>query len=303
MTTARQRLDSWLSRLADEQRVSPHTVKAYRRDVEAFLDWIGEQSTTIDVHHARRYLSRLATKGHSPSSIARQLSAVRGFYSAEVDHGVCRTNPFTGVKPPRGGKRLPQTLEPDETAQLLDSLSTEDPLLLRDLAMFELLYSSGLRLAELVGIDLGDYDARDAQLRVLGKGRKVRVLPVGSKAREALSRWMQQRKQIDTFDQALFVTKSGRRIAPRTVQQRLTRLSTLVGLDKSVHPHTLRHSFASHLLQSSGDLRAVQELLGHSDIATTQIYTHLDFQQLARVYDSAHPRARRDQSTANDDAD
>jgi len=204
--------------------------------------------------------------------------------------GKCEINPAQDILAPKDKKSLPATLDPEEVSRLL-SQNLNDPMICRDLAMFELMYSSGLRLAELVSIDLVDLDLSVGQVRVTGKGGKVRDLPVGAHAIEAINKWLGYRRSLPgADDKAVFLSSRGKRIAPRTVQMRLKKLAESQGLDRDCYPHMLRHSFASHLLESSGDLRAVQELLGHADISTTQIYTHLDFQHLAQVYDESHPR-------------
>jgi integrase/recombinase XerC len=225
--------------------------------------------------------------------LARLLSAWRGFYSYLMrDHG-CKSNPCVGLRAPKSPKNLPHALSPDEAVKLVE-MPVNSPLDARDKAMFELLYSSGLRLAELVGLDPVDMDFADASVRVTGKGNKTRIVPLGSHAITALKAWLGVREQISKPDEtALFVGKNGKRISPRTVQLHLRNWGIRQGISSGVHPHLLRHSFATHVLQSSGDLRAVQEMLGHASISTTQVYTHLDFQYLAKIYDGAHPRAKK----------
>ena len=229
----------------------------------------------------------------SGKTIQRELSSLRSLFNYLLREGLAENNPAQGIKAPKVKRKLPATLDIDQLSSLLD-VTDDNPLSLRDLAILELLYSSGLRLAELVSINLQDIDLKSAQLEVTGKGAKTRQVPIGRKAIEALQQWIKVRGNIaKPEEQALFVSKLGKRIHPRTIQQRLKQWALKHGASRSVHPHLLRHSFASHMLESSGDLRAVQELLGHADISTTQIYTHLDFQHLANVYDKAHPRARR----------
>lgn len=202
-------------------------------------------------------------------------------------------NPALDIRAPRAGKRLPRVADVDQLNHLLDA-TPEDPLEIRDLSMFELMYSSGLRLSELAGLNLHSVDQRGGEVRVLGKGSKERILPVGRKALEALARWLEVRGTMaPVAESALYVSRRGDRLSTRSIQSRLSRWGLAKGADQRLHPHLLRHSFASHMLESSGDLRAVQELLGHADIATTQVYTHLDFQHLAKIYDQSHPRARR----------
>lgn len=285
--------------LGSERRVSPRTVEGYRRDLERFAGYCREQGhaawLTITTAHIRAYVAHLHRSGMAGGSIRRHLSALRTFYRFLLREGLAESNPASGVSAPRDGRRLPKTLTVDQAASLLTVSAVERDsagqfLLMRDMAMMELLYSSGLRLAELVGLNRPDLDLADGVVRVTGKGAKTRVLPVGRQARAALEAWL----AVSQVEQgALFVSRHGRRLGPRAVQRRLDYWARRRGLDTAVHPHLLRHSFASHMLESSGDLRAVQELLGHADISTTQIYTHLDFQHLAQVYDKAHPRARK----------
>jgi integrase/recombinase XerC len=292
---AQPELDGFLSHLAHERRLSPHTVEAYARDVHTLIALAGETPLPqIEVHQARRMVAQLHARGLGGKSLARMLSAWRSFFRYLArEHGAPR-NPFQGLRAPRSAKTLPKALSPDEAARLLNTPETDDPMSLRDRAMFELFYSSGLRLSELTGATLENLDLEQQTVRVTGKGSKTRVVPIGSFAVNALREWLPQRAALAPAGvQAVFVNARGRAISPRTVQHRLKRWALLQGLSRPVHPHMLRHSFASHLLQSSGDLRAVQELLGHASISTTQVYTHLDFQHLAKVYDAAHPRAKR----------
>jgi integrase/recombinase XerC len=289
---------AYLAELADQRRVSPHTVSNYRRDLEKLLKATGEIPLAgLQVHHIRRFVAQMHGGGLSGRSLARLLSAWRGFFGWLGERGLVKANPCDGIKAPKSPRLLPKALSVDETARLLTPVDDDDPVQsARDLAMFELFYSSGLRLAELVGLDCEALDsiANEGELRVLGKRSKARLVPVGSKAREAIAAWAAVRDALAKPDEkALFVGQRGARIGPRMVESRLTRRALLLGLPTHVHPHMLRHSFASHVLQSSGDLRAVQEMLGHASIASTQVYTHLDFQHLAKVYDSAHPRAKR----------
>ena len=242
----------------------------------------------------RRYVAWRHRAGAGGKTLQRELSALRSFFRYLLREGRLGFNPAQGVRAPKSERKLPVTFEADGLCALLDQAPDEDPLALRDQAMIELFYSSGLRLAELVSVNLNDIDLEDASLEVLGKGAKRRRVPVGAQALAAVKRWREVRGLLAAADEpALFVSQRGRRIHPRTVEQRLARWAMERGAGRHLHPHLLRHSFASHLLESSSDLRAVQELLGHANIATTQIYTHLDFQHLAQVYDQAHPRARR----------
>ena len=294
---ANPHLAAYLAELSDQRRMSPHTISNYRRDLEKLLAVAGETPLAgLQVHHIRRFVARMHGQGLSGRSLARLLSAWRGFFLWLGERGLVKANPCDGIRPPKSPRLLPKALSVDETARLLESVEDDDPVQsARDLAMFELFYSSGLRLAELVALDCDALDAvmNEGEIRVLGKRSKLRLVPVGSKARAALAAWAAVRSELARPDEkALFVGVRGARISPRMVELRLERRALLLGLPTHVHPHMLRHSFASHVLQSSGDLRAVQEMLGHASIASTQVYTHLDFQHLAKVYDAAHPRAK-----------
>ncbi len=295
---------AFLDSLTNERRQSPHTVSNYRRDLERLLTLADKTAlTALQAHHIRRFVGQLHAGGLSGRSIARLLSAWRAYYRWLVLRQESAHNPCDGIRAPKSPKGLPDALSPDEAARLLDpgsvvaaTADNDNPLLtLRDTAIFELFYSSGLRLAELVGINcdaLGDIAS--GELRVLGKRNKMRVVPVGSQAQLAIAAWAEQRHLLASEGEAaLFVGQRGKRLGPRAIELRLQRQALTHGLPTGVHPHMLRHSCASHLLQSSGDLRAVQEMLGHASIASTQVYTHLDFQHLASVYDQAHPRAKR----------
>lgn len=284
----------FVSHLVRERRLSPHTAKGYAHDVRVLLE-LTQKTALEDLHTAeiRRFVARLHARGLGGKSLARMLSAWRGFFDYLArEHGLTR-NPCIGVRAPKSPRALPKALSPDEASRLVD-IAGDDALTIRDRAMFELLYSSGLRLSELTSLKQGDVNLADATVRVVGKGSKTRVVPVGSHALQALLVWLRTRESLpEVGDCALFVNRRGEAISPRTVQSRLKAWGIKQGLPGHVHPHMLRHSFASHVLQSSGDLRAVQEMLGHASISSTQIYTHLDFQYLAKVYDQAHPRARR----------
>jgi integrase/recombinase XerC len=241
----------------------------------------------------RSFAAQCHRRGLAPRSIQRRLSAVRSLCRFLIREGELAHEPAADVQAPKARKRLPTTLDADTMARLLEFRS-DDRLGVRDKAIMELFYSSGLRLAELLGLDLADLDLRDRTVRVMGKGRKARIVPVGRQAADSLARWLLERATLAAVDEtAVFVGVNGRRLGPRIVQRRIARWAQLQGLPEHVHPHMFRHSFASHLLESSGDLRAVQELLGHANISTTQVYTHLDFQHLARIYDASHPRAKR----------
>ena len=280
-----------------ERRVSEHTVSAYVGDLERFAEFLHERGVAQwrDVTPAlvQGFVATRHRQGNGPRSLQRALSAIRAFFRYGMDYASLPGDPAAGMRAPRAPAKLPDLLEVDRVGALLD-FEPGDLLALRDRAMLELIYSCGLRLAEVVGLDLKDLDLRDAMLEVTGKGGKGRRLPVGRHAVDALQGWLARRRELaPSVETALFVSRLGRRISRRSVAARLAGRALERGLGGRVHPHMLRHSFASHLLESSGDLRAVQELLGHSDISTTQVYTHLDFQHLAKVYDRTHPRARR----------
>ncbi len=292
-----QEVADFLTRLRTERRLSPHTAAAYERDLNALLGFCEregiESFAALDSFAVRRFAAESHRRGLGARSVARRLSAVRTFLSYLIELGVIKSNPGVHVPAPKPPKRLPATLDADQVASLL-AISGDGPLTLRDRAMLELFYSSGLRLAELVGLNLGDVDAADRTVRVLGKGSKARVVPVGKHALAALRDWLAVRQELARAGEpALFVSRRGQRVSHRTVQLRVNEWARRQGARTGVHPHMLRHSFATHVLESSGDLRAVQEMLGHASLSTTQIYTHLDFQHLANVYDQAHPRARR----------
>lgn len=289
-------IGEYLQELRVAKRYSPHTVSNYQRDLKSFVEAAQKRHISgwndVTTQDIRAIVAELHMAGISGRSLARKLSALRGLYNYLLKHNLSDSNPAGDVLAPKDKKALPSTLDPDEVNRLLKE-NLNDPMISRDLAMFELMYSSGLRLSELVNVNLADLDLDMGEIRVTGKGSKMRVLPVGSHAVNAVNKWLAFRRTLPgAADKALFVSARGKRIAPRTVQMRLKKLAESQGLSRNCYPHMLRHSFASHLLESSGNLRAVQELLGHADISTTQIYTHLDFQHLAQVYDKAHPRAR-----------
>jgi integrase/recombinase XerC len=295
---AEQQLHEFLEVLRIQQRASPHTLSNYARDLEQlqrYCEKLGLQDwMELDAHRIREHLSLRHREGLSSRSLQRELSALRGFFNFLVKKRLLSQNPARGVRAPKAPRKLPQLLDADQMVGLLEAES-EDFLEIRDLAMWELFYSSGLRLSELVALNGQDIDLKDGSVYVHhGKGQKSRVVPVGRCAREAIQRWLAIRGNFAGREEpALFLSRRGERIAARTVQARLERWQKKLGIIEQVHPHMLRHSFASHLLESSGDLRAVQELLGHANLSTTQIYTHLDFQHLASVYDQAHPRAKK----------
>ena len=290
-------IERYLAHLRTERRLSPNTESSYRRDLGALTAFCDTERLAnwpkLDNFHIRTFAAREHRDGLGPRSVQRRLSALRGFFNYLIRERVIEANPAADIRAPKAPRRLPKTLDVDQVASLLERKTT-DPLSLRDLAILELLYSSGLRLAELAGLDVVDLDLADRTVRVLGKGSKTRILPVGKQAVAALRAWLGDRAGlVKGGGSALFVGQNGRRLGARAIQRRIGRWAVKVGLNVPVYPHLLRHSFATHLLESSRDLRGVQELLGHADISTTQVYTHLDFQHLARVYDEAHPRARR----------
>lgn len=293
--------DRWLEQftghLTNERRLSPHTVSNYRRDIVALARFCQREHvdkwSEVDALHVRRFAAAEHRNGLSPRSIQRRMSAIRTFYDYLLREGEIRNNPATDVAAPKAKKRLPKAMDADGMAALLD-FGGDEPLAVRDRAIMEMLYSCGLRLAELVGLDLTAIDLDDRTVRVTGKGDKTRVLPVGRNALTALSAWLLVRVQLANDEEtAVFVSRRGRRMSRRSVQSRVAYWAKRQGVDVNVYPHLFRHSFATHVLESSGDLRGVQELLGHANISTTQVYTHLDFQHLANTYDKAHPRARR----------
>jgi integrase/recombinase XerC len=332
MTADRALIERYLTHLSKERRLSPHTGSNYRRDLVAFADWCDGQQiaawSSLDSQHVRVHAARSHRDGLGPRSIQRRLSALRGFFEYLIREGVLKQNPAAEIRAPKAPKRLPKALDVDRMSRLLqkptalpadaatardapvaiartaapatspasDAAATSDGLDVRDLAIMELLYSSGLRLAELVGLDLANLDLKDRTVRVLGKGSKTRIVPVGKQAVAALQAWLRERASLASVgENAVFVGRNGRRLGARAVQLRVAEYAKRQGIDVKVHPHLFRHSFATHLLESSQDLRGVQELLGHANISTTQVYTHLDFQHLARIYDAAHPRAKRRQ--------
>ncbi len=287
-------LRAFLAHLANERRLSRNTISSYERDIAALIELAADTPLAkLQIHHVRRFVAQLHARGLDGRSLARMLSAWRGFFRYLArDHGYTN-NPCVGLRAPKAKKTLPQALSPDEAGRLME-IPGDDALATRDRAIVELFYSSGLRLSELTGLAPADINLSDATVRVTGKGNKTRVVPVGSRALDAVGAWLKVRALlVKEGADALFVRRNGRRLTPRAIQYRMKWWSLKLGLASDVHPHVLRHSFASHVLQSSGDLRAVQEMLGHASISTTQVYTHLDFQQLAKVYDAAHPRAKR----------
>ena len=277
--------------------LSSNTRAAYTRDLNALQSYCRAHEIShwrdLDGRHIRAFVATRHRQGLGGRSIQRNLSAVRAFFRYLLASGTVKRNPATGITTPKTPRKLPKTLDTEQATQLVEIRGT-DTISIRDRAILELFYSSGLRLAELVSLDIDSIDYTDAIVTVTGKGKKTRKVPVGRYAIQAIKEWLQKRAEMaDQDEQALFVSRRGKRISSRSVQRRLSDWAIKQGLATHVHPHMLRHSFATHILESSSDLRAVQELLGHADISTTQVYTHLDFQHLARVYDAAHPRAKK----------
>lgn len=288
--------ESFVGHLAHEKRASPHTCSAYRRDLAAAAEWFESRAiadwarvTQADV---RELLAARHRAGLKPASLARLVSTLRSFYVWQMREGLARTNPAVDVRAPKRAAKLPETVDVDDLAAMLD-VAPETAIDIRDHALLELFYSAGLRLAEVIGLDVGDVDLSACEARVMGKGARQRTVPVGRRAVSALTRWLAVRGYwAGVGEPALFVSQRGTRISRSSVAARMDGWARRHGLPVHLHPHKLRHSFATHVLESSADLRAVQELLGHAHITTTQIYTHLDFAHLAKVYDAAHPRAR-----------
>ena len=299
MTALAQQLESYLKRLASVRRASKATVDGRRRDLEGFARYSKEASlpalAQLDTHHVRGYVAWLRRQKRGPATVKRHLSSLRGFFRHLVDHGELRANPALEVRAPKSAQPLPKTLTKEDAVRLVEAPAAGGSgSATRDRAILELFYSSGLRLAELHGLDLDAYESDLSEVRVTGKGSRTRIVPVGRKARDALRAWLRERgDHAAAGERALFVSGRGTRLSRGSIGARLSYWARRAGLGVRVHPHRLRHSFATHLLEESGDLRAVQELLGHASISTTQVYTHLDFAHLARIYDSAHPRARR----------
>lgn len=291
-----EQLHDYLDFLHFERRLSDNTRNSYARDIEQLLALShATPLAKLELAHIRRYVASLHSTGLGGKSIARMLSSWRGFFDFLVKRHQYPNNPVIGMRAPKSPKPLPKVLSIEQTSKLV-AIEHKDALSQRDHAILELFYSSGLRLSELVSLNLDQIDFTEGTVTVTGKGNKMRIVPLGSYALSALQTWLAQRSQYLTrnpSEKAVFISKLGRRISGRNVQLRLKEWSIKQGLNSAVHPHMLRHSFASHVLQSSGDLRAVQEMLGHANISTTQIYTHLDYQHLTKVYDAAHPRAKK----------
>jgi integrase/recombinase XerC len=285
--------EQFLEYLRGVRRLSPHTLSNYRRDLDKFTSYcqnLFDHPAAVDAAAVRHWVAKLHHAGLNGRSIQRALSAVRSFYKFRNRQYHEKNNPALGIQAPKAAKKLPKAMDTDQLQQLLQA-NGDDWLSLRDQAMMELFYSSGLRLSELANLDLPTLDLPQQLVTVTGKGNKTRQLPLGRFAVDALQQWLAVRNQVSSDCEAVFLSLRGQRIATRSIQARLKKAALQSGIGQHLHPHMLRHSFASHMLESSGDLRAVQELLGHANISTTQVYTHLDFQHLAKVYDQAHPRA------------
>ncbi|MCO7227103.1 tyrosine recombinase XerC [Pleionea sp. CnH1-48] len=288
-------LKQFLLFIQTEKQLSEHTLLSYQTALEHWLAFVDEANVThwnqADSHLVRRYLAHLHRKSLSPKSIAQKLSAIRSFFNYLFKQGQVKLNPAKGVRAPKVPKRLPKVFDVDEVSQLLDGVTDDSFIAVRDFAMMELFYSSGIRLSELYGLDVEHLQLPEQQLHVVGKGKKMRYVPLGSKAKIALEKWLALRNLYAKEDGAVFISQKGTRLQRRSIQLRLEHWGKALGLPSRLHPHKLRHSCATHFLESASDLRAVQELLGHANLSTTQVYTHLDFQHLAKVYDAAHPRA------------
>jgi integrase/recombinase XerC len=289
-------LNDYLDYLHFERGLSDNTRNNYARDIEQLIRLSSPAKLeNVKVAHIRKYVATLHSKGMGGKSLARMLSSWRGFFNYLVQRHQFKDNPVIGMRAPKSPKTLPNALSIEQTNKLVE-ISGDDILSVRDHAILELFYSSGLRLSELVNLNIDDMDFSDDAVTVTGKGNKTRIVPLGAKAKQAILQWLPMRPQLlgqNSAEKAVFISKQGRRISGRNIEYRLKEWSIKQGIDSSVHPHMLRHSFASHVLQSSGDLRAVQEMLGHANISTTQIYTHLDYQHLTKIYDAAHPRAKK----------
>ncbi|NJA08248.1 tyrosine recombinase XerC [Methylococcaceae bacterium WWC4] len=287
-------LQAYLDYLSSERRLAVNTLSSYQRDLSRFVGYCGQKQIPVygvKTSDVRRYIAGRHRDGLDAKTIQRELAAIRGYYRYLVRTGVLDQNPALSVRVPKGERKMPKVLDVDQMCGLL-SVNPNSILEIRDLAMFELFYSSGLRLSELVGLDVRDLDLNSGMLRVrFGKGGRQRLLPMGTRAVSAVRHWLEYRPSSEC--QSLFVGLKGNRLSPRSIQSRLDRWGKKQGAAERLHPHMLRHSFASHMLEASHDIRAVQELLGHSNLGTTQIYTHLDFRYLADIYDNAHPRARK----------
>ena len=297
MSRGEQQIDRYLNYLKAEKNYSANTLSSYSRQLLKAYQQCPSAVTgweTVDIHAFRQLVSRWHREGLSIASIHQRLCALRSLYRYLIREDITQTNPLESLNSPKAAKRLPKDIAIDDLFKLLDGMPGNEPLAIRDRAMMELFYSSGLRLAELAALDLTDLSLKDGEVQVTGKGNKQRNVPVGGKAIQAISDWLTIRSDMATTEQAaLFLSSRGKRLSHRSIQTRLNHWGKVLGIPSRLHPHRLRHSFATHMLEGSGDLRAVQELLGHANLSTTQVYTHLDFQHLANVYDQSHPRSRK----------
>lgn len=299
MTSQQENLliEKFLAYLRTEKRYSKHTYAAYQRDINELDDWLAANNNIDNIAKTHRadiqaFIAQLHRQGNSPKTLKRKLSSLRSFFNHLLMNAYIKTNPALDIATPKPAQHLPKTADIELIERLL-SIPTDTFISSRDKAILELFYSSGLRLSELTSSGIDAINFSDNTIRITGKGNKTRIVPVGGTAIEAIKHWLNHRKTLANTDQALFVSKRGSRLTPRAIQKRVDVWVKKLGIEQSMHPHKLRHSFASHVLQSSGDLRAVQDMLGHADIGTTQIYTHLDYQHLAKAYDAAHPRAKK----------
>ncbi|WP_367298285.1 tyrosine recombinase XerC [Hafnia alvei] len=292
-------VEAFLRFLRVERQLSPHTIESYHHQLTAIIEIVAPAGLRdwrqLDATQVRMIIARSKRKGLEAASLALRLSALRSFIDWQVSQGVMSVNPAKGISAPKQARHLPKNLDVDDVNRLLD-IDANDPLAVRDRTMLEVMYGAGLRLSELVGLDCRHMNMASGEVWVMGKGSKERKLPIGRTAIHWLEQWLPLREIYDPVDDAVFVSKLGKRISVRSVQKRFAEWGVKQGVTSHINPHKLRHSFATHMLESSGDLRAVQELLGHANLTTTQIYTHLDFQHLAKVYDAAHPRAKRGKS-------
>ncbi|TBL37201.1 tyrosine recombinase XerC [Hafnia alvei] len=292
-------VEAFLRFLRVERQLSPHTIESYHHQLTAIIEIVAPAGLRdwrqLDATQVRMITARSKRKGLEAASLALRLSALRSFIDWQVSQGVMSVNPAKGISAPKQARHLPKNLDVDDVNRLLD-IDASDPLAVRDRTMLEVMYGAGLRLSELVGLDCRHMNMASGEVWVMGKGSKERKLPIGRTAIHWLEQWLPLREIYDPVDDAVFVSKLGKRISVRSVQKRFAEWGVKQGVTSHINPHKLRHSFATHMLESSGDLRAVQELLGHANLTTTQIYTHLDFQHLAKVYDAAHPRAKRGKS-------
>jgi len=297
MSTGEQQIERYIHHLKAEKNYSANTLSAYHRQLTTALSHCPDANDgwhKVDIHAFRLLIGRWHREGLAIATIHQRLCALRSLYRYLIREDVTQTNPLESLNSPKAGRRLPKDIAVDDLFKLLDGIPNDEPLAIRDRAMMELFYSSGLRLAELAALDLSDLSISNAEVTVTGKGNKQRQVPVGAKALQAIRSWLTVRQDMNSGEHtAIFLSQRGQRLSHRSIQSRLSHWGRVLGIPARLHPHRLRHSFATHMLEGSGDLRAVQELLGHANLSTTQVYTHLDFQHLASVYDQSHPRSRK----------